>query len=106
MRTPATNTRGEPDGTWVFLTNHACMLLLIHRDPDTRLTDLAERLEITERAAQRIIHDLVDGGYLVVCKQGRCNHYEIVSGAPMRHPIMRSAEIRQLLDILNEPPAT
>ena len=49
---------------WTFLTNHAHALLSIARDPGLRLRDVAEQVGVTERAAQRIVSDLVDAGYL------------------------------------------
>lgn len=101
MEIEATNARGEPDGTWTFITNHAGALLLICQNPDIRLADLAEQLEITERAAQRIVHDLVDGGYLSVVKRGRRNHYEVTCETTMRHPSVRSVNLRRLLDIVD-----
>jgi DNA-binding MarR family transcriptional regulator len=42
-------------GTWVFLTNHAHVLLCIARDPRSRARDIADQVGITERAAQRIL---------------------------------------------------
>lgn len=106
MDTPARNAHGEPDGTWTFITNHAAALLLICRNADIRLAELAGQLEITERAAQRVVHDLVDGGYVSVTKDGRCNHYEVSRSAPMRHPTVRSVELRQLLNAIEPAPAT
>ena len=47
-----------------FLTNHAHTLVCIARDPGLRLRDVAERVGVTERAAQRIVSDLVEAGYL------------------------------------------
>ena len=49
---------------WTFLTNHAHVLLCVARDPGIRHRDVAERVGITERAAQRIIGDLIESGYL------------------------------------------
>ena len=69
-RTSGTDQGGDADhyarpmGDWTFLTNHAHVLLSISRDPDVRIRDLAERLGVTERAAQRILTDLVEQGYL------------------------------------------
>ena len=40
---------------WSFLTNHARALLLIARDPDARLRDLAAALAVTERTAYGIV---------------------------------------------------
>ena len=47
---------------WRFLTNHTQVLLCISRAPDVRLRDVAEQVGITERAAQRILADLVEAG--------------------------------------------
>lgn len=49
---------------WTFVTNHTQVLLCIARDPDIRLRDIAALIGITQRAAQRILADLVDAGYV------------------------------------------
>lgn len=49
---------------WTFLTNHAMVLVTIARDPDTRMRHVAERIGITERAAHRIVSELIEAGYL------------------------------------------
>jgi DNA-binding IclR family transcriptional regulator len=49
---------------WTFLTNHAQVLLCIANDPDIRLRDVAATVGITERAAQRIVVDLAESGFL------------------------------------------
>ena len=49
--------------SWTFLTNHAHVLLCIAADPGIRGRDIAERVGITERSAQSIVSDLVEGGY-------------------------------------------
>ena len=46
--------------TWTFLTNHAHVLLAIAAEPDLRLRDIADRVGITERAAQRIVGEDTD----------------------------------------------
>jgi DNA-binding MarR family transcriptional regulator len=86
---------------WVFLSNHAHVLLCIARDPDARARDIAQEVGITERAAQRIIADLIDGGYVERTKIGRRNRYEINRRAPLRHPILREFEVGPLLDFLD-----
>jgi predicted transcriptional regulator len=40
------------------------VLLALVRQPDARLRDVANEVGVTERAAQRIVHDLVEEGYL------------------------------------------
>lgn len=85
---------------WTFLTNHARVLLCIAQDPELRIRDMAERAGITERAAQRIIRDLVDGGYVSRCRAGRRNRYEVRPDRPFRHPLEREHQIGELLRLL------
>ena len=85
---------------WTFLTNHAQVLLAVAQNPDVRLRDVAEDVGITERAAQRILTDLVEAGYVHRNRQGRRNHYRINPTAHMRHPAQEGIEIAGLLDYL------
>lgn len=86
-------------GEWTFLTNHAHVLLCIAADPDIRLRDIADRVGITERATQKIVHDLAGDGYLVVTRQGRRNHYQVLPGGRFRHPLEARREVADLLDL-------
>lgn len=85
---------------WTFLTNHAHVLLCISEEPNIRLRDLANRIEISERAVKRIVADLEMGGYISREKNGRRNHYEVYVQAPMRGPVSRSMEIGALLSAM------
>lgn len=88
------------ESTWTFLTNHAHVLLAIAAEPDLRLRDVAERIGITERAAQRIVAELETEGYLDVRRVGRRNVYRVHRNRPMRHPAERHHKVGELLDIL------
>ena len=90
----------EDSKPWRFVTNHTQVLLCISRDGDVRLRDVAERVGITERAAQRIMADLVDAGFIERKRIGRRNHYSIDRRATMRHPAQVNQEIGELLDLL------
>lgn len=85
--------------TWTFLTNHGHVLLCIAGDPGIRGRDIAERVGITERAAQAIIADLVGEGYVNRTRIGRRNHYEINPDRPLRHPVERSHSVGDLLQL-------
>ncbi len=85
---------------WTFLTNHAHVLLCIATDPGMRLRDVAEQVGITERAAQRIVADLVDAGYLTRTRIGRRNQYEIHPELPLRHPVEQAKEVGDLVRLL------
>ncbi|GMV85704.1 MAG: ArsR family transcriptional regulator [Dehalococcoidia bacterium] len=85
---------------WTFLTNHAHVLLCIAADPGMRLRDVAEEVGITERAAQRIVADLVDAGYLTRTRIGRRNQYQIHPELPLRHPVEQARAVGDLLRLL------
>lgn len=87
---------------WTFLTNHAHALVCIARDPGLRLRDVAERVGVTERAAQRIVSDLVDAGYLNRLREGRRNSYQVRSNRPLRHPVERGHDIGEILAVLDD----
>jgi len=72
---------------WTFLTNHGHVLICLAQSPEVRLRDVALRVGVTERAVQRIVADLEEGGYLTRRRAGRQNEYEIAQDQPMRHPV-------------------
>lgn len=89
--------------SWTFLTNHAHVLLCIARDPGSRLRDVAEQVGITERAAQRIVGDLVEEGYVERKKVGRRNEYLVKEDVPMRHPLHRDHAVGEIVSLLGKP---
>lgn len=50
--------------SWTFLSNHSHVLLCIAEDAFARGREHRRACGITERAAESIIADLVEGGYL------------------------------------------
>jgi hypothetical protein len=88
---------------WTFLTNHAHVLLCVARDPGVRLREVADAVGITERAAQRIVTDLVEAGYLERHREGRRNRYEVHPRLPMRHPLEQQHAVGEVLAVLTGP---
>jgi DNA-binding MarR family transcriptional regulator len=87
---------------WDFLTNHAHVLLCVANDPSIRLRDIAAAVGITERAAHKIVSDLVDEGYMTRQREGRRNQYEVKPDLPLRHPLVQEQEVGELLNLLSE----
>lgn len=102
----ATSPRAEnthaPGGKWTFLTNHSHVLILLARNPSLVLREVATQVGITERAVQRIIADLEEGGYIERERVGRRNHYRIVTDRPLRHPVEAHRKIGDLLSTIDE----
>lgn len=91
---PAAETR------WTFLTNHAHVLMCVAADPRVRVRDLADQVRITERAAQRILSELVEAGYVEKERVGRRNVYSVHPERPLRHPLQVEHTIGELLSLL------
>jgi DNA-binding MarR family transcriptional regulator len=85
---------------WQFLTNHTYVLLAIHRNPDIRQREIADQIGITEGAVQRIVHELEEAGCLRHRRVGRRNHYEVMTGHGLRHPIAQRRTIGEILAVL------
>jgi hypothetical protein len=85
---------------WTFLTNHGHVLVCIAGDPGIRGRDIAARVGITERAAQAIIADLVEDGYVTRTRVGRRNHYDINPDRPLRHPVEQPHSVGELLQLV------
>jgi DNA-binding IclR family transcriptional regulator len=85
---------------FAFLTNHGLALLCIAQDPEARMRDIAADVDITERAAQRIVADLVAAGYLDRERVGRRNRYTLRTGLPVSLPASRDVDLSALLDVL------
>ena len=86
-----------PRSSWTFITNHAQVLLCIATDPGVRMRDVAADVGITERAVQRIIQELEEGGVLERTRIGRRNHYQVLASEPLRHPIESHRKVADLL---------
>lgn len=87
-------------GSWTFLTNHAHVLVCLRTDHAVRVRDLADQVGITERAAHRILGDLIETGYVTKERVGRRNRYRLNLDHPMRHPLERSTPVRELIEAL------
>lgn len=85
---------------WTFLSNHGHVLVCVAAQPDIRLSEIADRVGIGERAAHRIVHDLLDAGYVSSEKVGRRNVYTVDLDRPLRHPLEAHRRIRAIIEPL------
>jgi len=94
----------DHSSSWTFLTNHTQVLICIAEDVDITLREVANKVGITERAAQRIVADLVEAGYIDRTKVGRRNRYHLNGEVRMRHVAQADYEISELLRAFHLPP--
>ena len=88
------------DVRFSFLTNHALALVTIAQDPRARMRDIAGHLDVTERAAQRIVGDLVEAGYVTRIREGRRNAYTVQVDHPVPLSGDRKLQVGELLQVL------
>ncbi|MDH3531912.1 MAG: helix-turn-helix domain-containing protein [Gammaproteobacteria bacterium] len=91
----------DPD--WTFFSNYAHVLVCLAENPSARLREVADRVGITERSAQRLITHLDEAGILTRVKHGRRNSYYIDTTAHLRHPIEEQSTVGELLKIILSP---
>jgi len=82
---------------WTFLSNHGHVLICIAKNPDIRLSEVAQLVGIRERTVHRIVHELEDEGYLIVTKEGRKNLYRVNLDRPLRHSLESDHDIRTIV---------
>jgi DNA-binding IscR family transcriptional regulator len=90
---------------WAYLSNHGHVLVCLARDPNARLRDVAAAVGITERAVQRIVAELEQGGVLEREREGRRNRYTLNRDASLRHDVEETATVGDLLDAVLTPKA-
>ena len=82
----------------MFLTNHAHVLLCIAHDRQITTRQIAQHVQVTERAVHGIVRDLKDAGYLSSLRHGRRNVYP---DQPLRHPEHSTMTIADLFAIIH-----
>lgn len=88
------------DPEWTFFSNYAHVLVCLAENPEVRLREVADRVGITERSAQRLITHLDDASILKRVKHGRRNSYYIDTGVHLRHPIEEHCTVGELLKLI------
>jgi biotin operon repressor len=87
-------------GEWTVFSNHGHVLVCLANNNEARLRDVAAQVGITERAVQKIVHELQQGGLITISKRGRCNRYDINVRKNLRHPLQAQCTVGGLLKAL------
>lgn len=85
---------------WTFLSNHSHVLICLSRGGEPSLREVATQVGITERAVQKIVQELVAGGYLTRSKEGRSNRYQMALDKKLRHPVESNCTVRELVELI------
>ena len=95
---------GSAVASWSFLTNHARVLLHLAAEPEARLRDIADALDVTERTAFAIVADLTAAGYVIKERDGRRNRYQVRGDLPLPERLLRERTVGELVSVLATPP--
>jgi len=75
-------------------------MVCLARNGDRPLREVALDVGITERAVQRIVADLEEGGYLERKREGRRNTYSLILRKELRHKLEADHTIGDVLRLL------
>ena len=94
---PKKSSISQTSQNWTFLSNHSHVLVCVAKNPDVRLSEVAELVGVRERTVHRIVHELIDAGYISVTKVGRNNVYSVDLDKPLRHPLEAEHNIHAIV---------
>lgn len=77
-------------------------MVCLAKNGDRPLREVAVDIGITERAVQRIVADLEEGGYLMRERSGRRNRYSLILNKALRHPLEADHTIGDVLRTLTD----
>lgn len=97
---PTSRQAASSGNRWTFLTNHSHVLVLLDSEEAPILREVAVQVGITERAVQRIIQDLEEGGFIERERVGRRNRYRVLKDKHLRHSIESHRTIGELLNLI------
>ena len=93
---------GAPsDSGWKLLSNHGKVLVCVAQDPEVRVSELAERVGIKERAVQRILAELREEGVITSTRTGRRNRYRVDRRRRMPWAEEAAVPVGRLIDALD-----
>ena len=88
----------DDNRAWTLLTNHGAALLYVAENPDATVREVADGIDITERATARILRDLRREEYMEAIRVGRRNTYNLRRSARLRHHVGRDRRVSDFLE--------
>lgn len=89
--------------SWNFLSKDIHALICVAQNPRARVSDVAARGRVTERAALRIVARFEKAGTLAREKEGRRNHHQIHK-EQLRHRLESHCTVTSLLAMVLAKP--
>jgi DNA-binding MarR family transcriptional regulator len=93
-------TENKTDSGWHLLSNHGKVLVCIAREPEIRVSDIAEIVGIRERAVQRILAEMREDGLVSSTRDGRRNRYRVNRRRHVPEVADGAVPVGKLLDAL------
>jgi biotin operon repressor len=82
---------------WSLLSAQGRVLFHLAACADAPVSEIAEKLGLTERAVWGVVRDLRHKGMILLRKKGRRHHYAINLDAPLLHPTIQGMTLRPVL---------
>src|SRR5688500_13293171 len=85
------------DVDWSLLSAQGRVLFYIALCPDCSVEEMAQALDLTDRAIWGVIRELRKRGMLTMRRDGRRHRYRVNLDAPLLHPTIEGLTLRPVL---------
>lgn len=87
---------GRTPSAFSLLSPQGRVLLYIAACPDSPVEEIAESLDLTQRAVWSVVPDLRNSEMVRMRRKGRRHFYTINLDAPLRHPTIEGLTLRPI----------
>ena len=88
---------GVPLKQLELFSRHAHVLLTLSRRSEMRLSELSQRVGLTERSVRKIVISLEQSGHLTIKKEGRNNTYLVCRETPLPNKLETPLPLRRFV---------
>lgn len=82
---------------WSLFSRYGHVLICLAENPDIRVSDLAERIGVTERSARGLVDTLEKNQVVITTRVGRNNRYEIDQRVKLAHSLESYVDLGNFL---------
>lgn len=88
---------------WSLLSRHGQTLVILAKNPNMRVLDLAKMLGISERSVRLLLTSLHRSKILRVERMGRNNTYQLDYSFELPHEVEKAISLKSIVDLADVP---
>lgn len=88
---------------WSLLSRHGQVIVILAKNPNLRILDLAKMLGVSERSVRLLLSSLHHSKILRVERTGRNNTYEVDYSFELPNEVEKSIPLKMIVDLAAVP---